>query len=98
MVNVADFFRRYKLCRRHPRRRVTQYSATCKISDGIDYWIPDFTGMTTCACRAFRPREPLLVRAENPVAPGLQSHDIAGLKLVIPRRVDLNQRLALART
>src|ERR1700687_2195724 len=36
----------------------------------------------------------LVLRGENPVAPGLQADDIAGPDLSIPGRVDLNHGLA----
>ena len=36
--------------------------------------------------------EELLLRGKNPVAPGLQSDDIAGLKFPVPGRIDLDHR------
>lgn len=54
------------------------------------YWIPGLRlsaqpGMTG-----------LLLRGENPVAPGLQSDDIAGPELPVPRGVDLEHGHTLA--
>jgi hypothetical protein len=69
MVNAEAFFGLQGHSRRHPRRRVTQYSVASKISDGSDYWIPAFAGMTILLVA-------LILLRENPVAVGLQSDDI----------------------
>ena len=98
MVNVADFFRPLQTLPSSPAKagdavlRDVQNLGWRRLAD------TRFHGYDDVCLSRFQAEEPLLVRGENPVAPGLQSHDIAGLKLVIPRRVDLNQRLALART
>src|SRR5436190_2303389 len=89
-------FRPPQTRRRHPRRRVTQYSVKLKILDGIDYWIPAFWRPRLWRFLTQRTGR-LVLRGENAVAPGLQSDDVADLKFPVAGRIDLNHGLTAGR-
>src|SRR5439155_10737160 len=64
-------------------------------TDSGDYWIPAFAGMTAALVASSRSKT-LFLGGKDPVAPGLQADDLAGLEFPVPGGIDLDHGLALA--